>query len=162
MTPSPRHSRRTLTLEDADRQARRRFDEDDARTASRFQLDVLRAIDLMGLRPEIKSVVERAFPDKCAASVVPDIEAALHLSIENASRIYVTYNGEQVVNGRLIVTGAQAGQRGVSLLGLKREIKQLRVQTDVLRADEERIAEELTRAQQRLEGMRRRSLAARS
>ena len=142
-----------IPLEDADRQARRRFDEDDARTASRFQLDVLRAIDLMGLRPEIKSVVERAFPDKCAASVVPDIEAALHLSIENASRIYVTYNGEQVVNGRLIVTGAQAGQRGVSLLGLKREIKQLRVQTDVLRADEERIAEELTRAQQRLEGI---------
>ena len=142
-----------IDLEDADRQARRRFDEDDARTASRFQLDVLRAIDLMGLRPEIKSVVERAFPDKCAASVVPDIEAALHLSIENASRIYVTYNGEQVVNGRLIVTGAQAGQRGVSLLGLKREIKQLRVQTDVLRADEERIAEELTRAQQRLDGM---------
>ncbi len=140
-------------LEDADQQARRRFDEDEARTASRFQLDVLRAIDLMGLRPEIKSVVERAFPDKCAASVVPDIEAALHLSIENASRIYVTYNGEQVVNGRLIVTGAQAGQRGVSLLGLKREIKQLRVQTDVLRADEERIAEELTRARGRLEGI---------
>ena len=142
-----------VPLEDADQQARRRFDEDDARTASRFQLDVLRAIDLMGLRPEIKSVVERAFPDKCAASVVPDIEAALHLSIENASRIYVTYNGEQVVNGRLIVTGAQAGQRGVSLLGLKREIKQLRVQTDLLRADEERMAEELTRAQQRLEGI---------
>jgi chromosome segregation protein len=142
-----------VPLEDADQQARRRFDEDDARTASRFQLDVLRAIDLMGLRPEIKSVVERAFPDKCAASVVPDIEAALHLSIENASRIYVTYNGEQVVNGRLIVTGAQAGQRGVSLLGLKREIKQLRVQTDVLRGDEERIAEELTRASQQLEGI---------
>ncbi|HJQ68290.1 MAG TPA: LAGLIDADG family homing endonuclease [Blastocatellia bacterium] len=142
-----------IDVEDADRQQLRRFDEDEARTASRFQLDVLRAIDLMGLRPEIKSVVERAFPDKCAASVVPDIEAALHLSIENASRIYVTYNGEQVVNGRLIVTGAQAGQRGVSLLGLKREIKQLRVQTEVLRADEERMAEELTRAQQRLEGI---------
>jgi len=51
----------------------------------------------------------------------PDIEAALHMSIENASVIYVTYEGEQVVNGRLIVTGAQAGQKGTSLLGLKRE-----------------------------------------
>jgi chromosome segregation protein len=149
----PEVSATDLSLEDTDRQAWRRFDEDEAREASRFQLDVLRAIDLMGLRPEIKSVVERAFPDKCAASVVPDIEAALHLSIENASRIYVTYNGEQVVNGRLIVTGAQAGQRGASLLGLKREIKQLRVQTDILRADEERLAAELTEAQNRLEGL---------
>lgn len=149
----PEISASDFSLEDADRQAWRRFDEDEVREASRFQLDVLCAIDLMGLRPEIKSVVERAFPDKCAASVVPDIEAALHLSIENASRIYVTYDGEQVVNGRLIVTGAQAGQRGVSLLGLKREIKQLRVQTDILRADEERIAAELTEAQNRLEGL---------
>ena len=140
-------------LLDDDHESRRRFDEDEARTAARFQLDVLRAIDLMGLRPEIKSVVERAFPDKCAASVVPDIEAALHLSIENASRIYVTYNGEQVVNGRLIVTSAQADERGVSLLGLKREIKQLRVQTEILREDEERTAAELARARDLLEGI---------
>ncbi len=138
---------------DADHELRRRFDEDEARTAARFQLDVLRAIDLMGLRPEIKSVVERAFPDKCAASVVPDIEAALHLSIENASRIYVTYNGEQVVNGRLIVTSAQEDERGLSLLGLKREIKQLRVQTEILRSDEERIAAELAGARDQLEGI---------
>jgi chromosome segregation protein len=97
-----------------------------AETPPKFELDVLRAIDLLGLRPEIKSVVERAFPDKCAASVVPDIEAALQLSIENNARIYVTADGEQVVNGRLIVTGGQAGTRGTSLLGLKREIKDLR------------------------------------
>jgi chromosome segregation protein len=140
-------------LSEADHESRRRFDEDEARTAARFQLDVLRAIDLMGLRPEIKSVVERAFPDKCAASVVPDIEAALHLSIENASRIYVTYNGEQVVNGRLIVTSAQADERGVSLLGLKREIKQLRVQAEILREDEGRTAAELARALALLEGI---------
>jgi chromosome segregation protein len=149
----PEPSALDANLEDADSQLRRRFDEDEAREASRFRLDVLRAIDLMGLRPEIKSVVERAFPDKCAASIVPDIEAALHLSIENGSRIYVTYNGEQVVNGRLIVTGAQADERGVSLLGLKREIKQLRVQTEILRSDEERIAAELARARDLLEGI---------
>jgi chromosome segregation ATPase len=118
----------------------RRFYEEANREASRFQLDVLRAIDLLRMRPEIKTVVERAFPDRCAASVVPDVEAALQLSIENASRIYVTYEGEQVVNGRLIVTGAQAGQKGTSLLGLKREIKQLRVQTATLREEEQRIS----------------------
>src|SRR5262249_37280600 len=99
----------------------------------KFHLEVLCAIDLLGLRPEIKAVVERAFPERCAAAVVPDIEAALQLSIENSTRIYVTTEGEHVVNGRLIVTGAQAGQQGTSLLGLKRELKELRIRADGLK-----------------------------
>src|SRR5205085_3599640 len=63
--------------------------------APMFQLDVLRALDLLNVRREIKAVIERAFPDKCAAAIVPDIEAALQLSIESPSVIYVTYEGEQ-------------------------------------------------------------------
>jgi chromosome segregation protein len=117
---------------------------------SRFQLDVLSAVELLGLRPEIKAVVERAFPDKSAASVVPDIEAALHLSLENQSRIYVTYDGEQVVNGRLIVSGAPTGQQATSLLGLKREIRQLRSQADELKAMEQPAAASLDVAAGRL------------
>ncbi len=130
--------------------SRARFDQEAEMDAGRFQLDALRAIDLLRLRSEIKTVVERAFPDKCMAYVVPDIEAALQLSIENASRVYVTYEGEQVVNGRLIVTGAQAGQRGTSLLGLKREIKQLRTQTVVLGDEETSLTTELSQAEQQL------------
>src|SRR5262249_27257970 len=103
----------------------------------RFQLDVLRAMDLLRVRSEIKAVVERAFPDKCSAAVVPDIEAALQLSIENPSITYVTYEGEQVINGRHIVTGAKAGQKNTSLLGLKREIKELRVRTEQLAVEDE-------------------------
>jgi chromosome segregation protein len=132
---------------------RARYDEHEGREAARFQLDVLRAIDLLVCRPEIKSVVERAFPDKCAASVVPDIEAALHLSIENPARIYVTYAGEQVVNGRLIVTGAPSGRQGTSLLGLKREIKQLRVQTVMLGQEDERLAAALAEIEAEREGL---------
>jgi chromosome segregation protein len=133
-----------------DRETARILDEEAAANASRFQLDVLRAIDLLGLRPEIKTVVERAFPDKCNASVVPDIEAALHLSIENASQIYVTYDGEQVVNGRLIVTGAQAGQQGTSLLGLKREIKQLRDRVEKGVESERYMSAEMSAAEDQL------------
>ena len=138
-----------------DRAAARRFDDEADAHASRFQLDVLRAIDLLGLRHEIKSVVERAFPDKCAAAVVPDIEAALHLSIENASLIYVTYDGEQVVNGRLIVTGAQAGKKGTSLLGLKREIKELRELGASGAEEEQRMSEAMSAAE---EGLRQAEL----
>ncbi|HEY3134610.1 MAG TPA: AAA family ATPase [Blastocatellia bacterium] len=125
----------------------RKFDEEAATHASRFQLEVLRAIDLLGLRPEIKTVIHRAFPDKCAASIVPDMEAALQLSIENPSVIYVTCEGEQVSGGRLIVTGAKAGQKGTSLLGLKREIKQLREQTETIAVEEARISEEFRAAE---------------
>ncbi|HWN98273.1 MAG TPA: hypothetical protein VNS63_03280 [Blastocatellia bacterium] len=98
-------------------------------------------------------MVEHAFPEKCGAAVVPDLEAALQLSIENQSRIYVTSDGEMVVNGRLIVTGAQAGQRGTSLLGLKREIKELRVQTGTLSLEQGRLSGEMGRVEQTLAGM---------
>src|SRR6185295_12257346 len=118
-----------------------------------FHLEVLRAIDLLGLRPEIKNVVEHAFPEKCGAAVVPDLEAALHLSLENQSRIYVTTDGEMVINGRLIVTGAQAGQRGTSLLGLKREIKELRIQGETLGLEQARLTGEMDGAEQKLAGM---------
>ncbi|HEY7544228.1 MAG TPA: AAA family ATPase, partial [Blastocatellia bacterium] len=43
------------------------FITDEPENAQRFELEVLRAIDLLGLRPEIKAIVERAFPDKCNA-----------------------------------------------------------------------------------------------
>jgi chromosome segregation protein len=140
----------TETVDPDDRETVRLLEEEANANASRFQLEILRAIDLLGLRPEIKTVVERAFPDKCDASVVPDIEAALHLSIENASQIYVTYDGEQVVNGRLIVTGAQAGQKGTSLLGLKREIKQLRDQIESGAESEKCMTEEMSSAEEQL------------
>ncbi|HSB10836.1 MAG TPA: AAA family ATPase [Blastocatellia bacterium] len=136
-----------------DRPAARRFDEEEASHASRFHLEVLRAIDLLSIRPEIKTVVERAFPAKCSAAVVPDIEAALHQSIENGSLIYVTYDGEQVAGGRLIQTGAQAGQKGTSLLGLKREIKQLREQTQRIETEEQQASEDLTSVEKRLRGV---------
>ncbi|MFL6213143.1 MAG: hypothetical protein ACJ74J_04530 [Blastocatellia bacterium] len=113
-----------------------------------FQLDVLRAIDLLNVRREIKAVIERAFPDKCAAAIVPDIEAALQLSIENPSVVYVTYEGEQVINGRHIVTGAKAGQKNTSLLALKREIKELRARIEALRVDDEGVTAELGLAEQ--------------
>jgi chromosome segregation protein len=119
--------------------------------AARFQLEVLRAVDLLGLKPELKSIVERAFPEKCAASVVPDIEAALQLSIENASSIYVTYEGEQVVGGRLIVSGAQTERNSQSLLKLKREMGELRARTAALDSEQARAAAELDQAQKQLE-----------
>lgn len=123
--------------------------------APRFQLEPLRAVDLLGLRPEIKAVFERAFPEKCSAAVVPDIEAALQLSIENSGRIYVTTSGEQVVGGRLIVSAAPEAQAGASELALKREIRSLRAQIEELSGSEEELAQKLARAEAHLEEIER-------
>ncbi len=116
----------------------------DSGLRTRFQLEALTAGDLLGIRPEIKAVVERAFPAKFAALVAPDMEAALHLSIENPHRVYVTVEGEQVINGRLIVTNGIDARKGTSLLALKREIRELRTQAEQLHKVEENLAAALT------------------
>ncbi|HEU4389449.1 MAG TPA: AAA family ATPase [Blastocatellia bacterium] len=121
----------------------------------RFELEVLRAIDLIKIRSEIKAVVERAFPEKCQASVVPDVEAALHQSLESGWRIYVTPDGDQVVNGRLIVTGAPTGQKETSLFALKREIKDLRTHVEGLHPLEAEIEAEMAGAHERLSAIER-------
>jgi chromosome segregation protein len=123
----------------------------DEPTGMRFELQVLQAIDLMGLRPEIKAVVERAFPEKCAACVVPDVEAALHLSMENGWKTYITYDGDQVVNGRLIVSAARAGKEGASLLGLKRQIKEIKDRVEVLQCQDEQLGLALLASRARLD-----------
>jgi chromosome segregation protein len=123
----------------------------DESTGMRFELEVLQAIDLMGLRPEIKAVVERAFPEKCAACVVPDVEAALHLSIENGWKTYITYDGDQVVNGRLLVSAARAGKEGASLLGIKRQIKELGERCAILQNQDEQLGLALVASRARLE-----------
>src|SRR5215472_5072407 len=123
----------------------------DESTGMRFELEVLQAIDLMGLRPEIKVVVERAFPEKCAACVVPDVEAALHLSMENGWKTYITYEGDQVVNGRLLVSAARAGKEGASLLGLKRQIRELKERCAVLQKHDEELALALVASRARLD-----------
>jgi chromosome segregation protein len=123
----------------------------DESTGMRFELEVLQAIDLMGLRPEIKAVVERAFPEKCAACVVPDVEAALHLSMENGWKTYITYDGDQVVNGRLLVSAARAGKEGASLLGLKRQIKELKDRCAILQKQDEELGLALVASRARLD-----------
>jgi chromosome segregation protein len=123
----------------------------DESAGMRFELEVLQAIDLMGLRPEIKAVVERAFPEKCAACVVPDVEAALHLSMENGWKTYITYDGDQVVNGRLLVSAARAGKEGASLLGLKRQIRELNERCAVLQKHDEELGLALVASRARLD-----------
>jgi chromosome segregation protein len=123
---------------------------EDGAAPVRFQLARLRAVDLLGLRPEIKAAFERAFPEKSFAAVVPDIEAALQLSIENSALIYVAMSGEQVVGGRVIISAAPTSKNAASVLGLKRQMATLRAEIQQLSASEEELARDLARAEEQL------------
>ena len=99
------------------------------------------ALALLRLPAEIERAVARAYPEKARALVVASLEEALERSraAEGEPRIFVTLAGEQVVNGRVVVGGAATAQ-GAHLLGLKREIKELK-------ADLERIVWEVGSAE---------------
>jgi len=59
------------------------------------------AIDLLGIRSEIQDGGRNARSLKSARRrLCPISSRSFHMSIENATVIYVTYEGEQVVNGR--------------------------------------------------------------
>src|SRR5262249_19707081 len=64
---------------------------------------------------------------------------------------YITYDGDQVVNGRLIVSAARAGKQGASLLGIKREIKELKERAAVLQQQDEQLGLALIASRARLD-----------
>ncbi len=101
------------------------------------------ALALLKLPAEIERAVARAYPDKAKALVVASLDEALERSREaeaaGDSRTFVTLRGEQVINGRVVV-GGSAKAKGANLLGLKREIKEIK-------ADLERIVWEVGSAE---------------
>jgi chromosome segregation protein len=87
------------------------------------------ALALLRLPKEIARAVEKAYPEKATALVVESLTAALELSRAREAAgeggLFVTLNGDQVRNGRVLVGGTAAAQ-GANLLGIKREIKDLK------------------------------------
>lgn len=91
------------------------------------------ALGLLRLPEHIERAVATAYPEKAAALVVASVSEALERSRDDEerreSRLYVTVDGEQVVNGRVVVGGSAAAQ-SANLLGIKREIKELRAELE--------------------------------
>jgi chromosome segregation protein len=92
-----------------------------------------RALRLLGLPPHIETAVARAYPEKAAALVVPDMTDALERSrlaeANGDAQTFVTLEGEQVQNGRVVMGGAR-NATGANLLGVKREIKSLKAELE--------------------------------
>lgn len=85
------------------------------------------ALSLMRLPKPVADAVAKAYPDKAMAIVVDTVGEAIERSrvAGDAPNVFVTIAGELVVNGRVVV-GGSATAAGAHLLGLKREIKEIR------------------------------------
>ncbi|MEW6731500.1 MAG: chromosome segregation protein SMC [Acidobacteriota bacterium] len=81
-------------------------------------------LELLGLKPEMAQLVRRVLPELANACVTVDLATALQLSAAMPTTLIVTLAGERVRASSLLVTGT-ATENGVSVLQLKREIKDL-------------------------------------
>lgn len=88
------------------------------------------ALSLLRLPKAVAEAVARAYPEKASAVVVDTVEDAVERSGSSGpGGVFVTLTGELVINGRVVVGGSATAQ-GAQLLGLKREIKELRAELE--------------------------------
>lgn len=89
------------------------------------------ALSLMRLPKAVAEAVAKAYPEKASAIVVDSVEEAIERSrsVGSSASVFVTLGGELVINGRVVVGGSATAQ-GAQLLGLKREIKELRAELE--------------------------------
>ena len=86
----------------------------------------LTLLELLNLRPEFSMTFERAFPLLSRAQVFENASDAIAAgdSLNAENRISVTRAGERIL-GNHVISGGRTFERGVGVLGLKREISEL-------------------------------------
>ncbi len=102
---------------------------------------VTKLIDLLGLKPELRSVLQRALPRLSDTIVAPEINQAITSSIRSNGKgqSYLTTSGEFISAGHLISGGSDAIEGG-SILALKREIADLQEKLEQLSGELEAVS----------------------
>jgi chromosome segregation protein len=100
-------------------------------------------LSALGTTPAVVRALARAFPEWERVEIARDLEAAIRQSVEDPKRIFLTRRGEWVRGGALLVGGG-GGEQPVSVLAVKREIRELR-------ARREELAEQLNAVRQKQE-----------
>jgi chromosome segregation protein len=92
----------------------------------------IRLGDLLGVSPELLSVLERAMSKECNARVVSTLERAIDLAF-GSDNVFVTLKGDWTSGGRFITAGAaRSTAEGAGLLAFKRELRELETRADEL------------------------------
>ncbi|MFN7926349.1 MAG: hypothetical protein U0Y68_00095 [Blastocatellia bacterium] len=111
--------------------------------------EIIRLIDLLGLKPELRHLIQRALPRLSQTVVAEHIQQAIAASISTNGKgnSFLTASGEFISAGH-IIAGGSLSQHGSGILALKREIEELHSQTAELAATLQQREETARRCQQ--------------
>lgn len=85
----------------------------------------------LGAAPAVARALARAFPECERVEIASDLEAAVRQSVADPKRVFLTRRGEWVRGGTLLVGGSGGGSP-IGILGMKREIRELRARREEL------------------------------
>lgn len=106
-------------------------------------------LTVLGLRPEMETVIKRALPELAGAKLVKDLMSALEASAEEPENLVVTFNGDRIRGCTLLELHGTV-ESGSSVLRLKREIRQLEANAASLRSERLEVAEVVSKLEQEL------------
>lgn len=94
---------------------------------------IVRLIDLLGLKPELRSVLQKALPRLSQTVIAQEIQQAIKDSVHTNGKgnTFLTTSGELVSAGH-VISGGSSIQEGKGILALKREIESLRNEASLL------------------------------
>ncbi len=100
--------------------------------------------NLLEISDELASVLQKAFPREMAAIIVENIDAA-----KSEQEIYVTFDGDLVIGGKLFVSGkTSSNEKNTSLLAFKRELRELETDSKALQKQIETAAKSKEKARE--------------
>ncbi len=90
---------------------------------------IVRLIDLLGLKPDLRQIIQQALPLLSQTVVTDQLQQAIQASISTNGKgnSFLTATGEFVSAGH-IISGGSLSEQGRGILALKREIEELQEQ----------------------------------
>jgi chromosome segregation protein len=103
--------------------------------------------DFLNLSEDFSEILHKIFPREMSAKVVEKLENA-----KNDSGIYVTFEGDLVIGGKLFVSGkAKTNEKNTSLLAFKRELRELETGAKDLQKQIEFLEKSVNKSRENLE-----------
>ncbi len=98
--------------------------------------------DFLGISDEFAKILEEIFPREMSAKLVEDFDYA-----EKSNETFATFEGDLNFGGKLFVCGkANANEKNNSLLAFKRELRELKSNSQTLNAEIEKAEKETEKA----------------
>ena len=113
--------------------------------------DVIRLLDVLGLKPEINEILRHALPRISDTYLAQEVQTAIQSSIQSNGKgsSFLTRTGEFISAGR-IISGGSTAEQSIGVLALKREISELTEKVEQLESSFEAQQEALSNLKAKL------------